>query len=91
MRTWKIRLAALAVIANGGVAIGFLFPDTALATTCNPFFFCVPVCPGQGTLQFYCSEHIPPGCKYFGASCVTGVTACNGPPAGQANCYYQPN
>jgi hypothetical protein len=58
----KIQLSAVAVMANGLLALGVMNPGPAQATSCGSYYFC-DVCLLDG-----CQAVAPPGCKAVGAT-----------------------
>jgi hypothetical protein len=67
----KIQLAAAAVAVNGALALGFLYPSPALATTCGPQAFCQPqgVCEIPSNAAATCAGLAPAGCTYASSYC----------------------
>jgi hypothetical protein len=68
----KIQLAAAAVVANGALALAFLFTGPALAGTCPSKSLCLAACPNQNQYPQLCAPFTPPGCTFFFASCSLG-------------------
>jgi hypothetical protein len=64
--TGNIRLAALAVVANGLIALVAMAPRTALAQSCSPLLHC----NGCWSVA-QCQTIAPAGCTASGAQCGT--------------------
>ncbi len=68
-----IRMAAIAVVANGAIALGLMSPNVALADTCSAAngnkCDSLGICPG-GNANAECAAYAPPGCKVLQAACL---------------------
>jgi len=80
----KIQLAAIAVIANGALALSLLSSGPAFAASCGPKFIgCIPVTNCQYA-QPFCTQLAPPGCVVTGESCTPCI-----PGYLNVTCYYR--
>jgi hypothetical protein len=66
----KLQLFAIAVTANGLLALGSMTPTPAMASTCGETFFC-DVCGIEG-----CQTMAPPGCTAVSGICYHNATFC---------------
>jgi len=66
----KFQLAALAVVANGALALGLLSPHPALAATCGGRSICVSQFSCQNQQTQACNSIKPPGCTLVSSVCT---------------------
>ena len=82
----KLQLGAIAVIANGLLALTLAAPKNAFAGSCNPYAFCFTSCPSQTVQNELCGYYEPPGCTVASTACAYS-SACAGEDEGLTPYY----
>jgi hypothetical protein len=85
----KVQFGAVAVIANGLLALSALDPGVALASSCPDLDVCLPFCNTEG-INMYCQGSTPPGCTFVGTTCQDIVCGGDFPLLWViSTCHYQ--
>ena len=87
----KIQFIASAVVAQGAVALVLMSPNSALATTCNPYALCSPLTICEEYYATICTGNAPPGCVDSSAKCLPdplGSLCHLGSGYGEIQCSY---